>query len=90
MMNKRQVARRLSASIAIVVGMSAGAMTAPGAALAVTCSPSSHCYAIANWNNATTNMGSAVTLYTDCLNGPNDSSNFADEGLLTAAMPISL
>jgi len=48
--------------------------------LAAACSPG-HCYAVAEWDNTPTNEGSYVYLDTSCLNGPNNSTDFADEEL---------
>ena len=50
-----------------------------GSVLAYTCSTSFHCYGTANWNSAPSNEGNYTYLYSQCLNGPNTTTNFADE-----------
>jgi hypothetical protein len=63
-------------TVLVTVGVTVGAQRS---ALAYSCTPASHCYAEADWDSAPSNEGSYTYLYSSCLNGPNNTSNFADE-----------
>jgi hypothetical protein len=67
--------------VVAVVALFGASIAFPQSALAVTCSPSAHCYATVRWIGAPQNEGSYLEIYSSCLNGPNNTTNFADEEL---------
>jgi hypothetical protein len=77
---KEEFAMRGVRAIVVLATLLISLLTVSQNVEAAACKPS-HCYGVAVWQNAPTNSGSYVYLTTSCLNGPNDSSNFADEEL---------
>jgi hypothetical protein len=81
----RAIARRLirgACALALVLtatGAALGAGAATSAQAASACSLSSHCYGVATWFSAPTNLGSGGNIYFGCLYSANPSTNFTDE-----------
>ncbi len=81
----RALGRQIQILLAALALVGASAAL-PQTALAYTCSTSSssHCYALAIWVNSAANEGIYTNIYSSCLNGPNDTVNFADEEMWEA------
>jgi hypothetical protein len=68
-------------TILVAIALSVTSLAFSRDVLAASCTPSSHCYGVAEWFNTPSNEGNYVYLTSSCLNGPNDSNDFADEEL---------